>query len=919
MGALGVTRAQDEHDLLTEQALMEGKTFKLVSHAAWRAPGVVVFLPSHEPSGHELSEVIRRRNEAERIDTAHALISTSVILIQDPWRPGLNLLDMMMRNPRRHSAFPDLVPAKISISRLRNAKGDRIMIVEQQGAIWPLDTAVWTVGEMNRIDVGESRVFELPGNMGGIGPRAALLKQLKEEPADHRIVADLGHQVGEFGLSHMERARLDWSALTELGYRYLVPFEFELTTGEKDLKNLKEEFPAITILAANVQATDTTLFRKSVVLESNGIRIGLVGLVNGSITNRLPREVLGSYRFESSFAAAKREVTRLRESGVASVVVLSNMDPSENATLAQEVQGIDAIVADLPNRTAPEPVRVRVELPARPYARPGTPALVARGASNGIGIGRLDLDIFQRPDNQQDYLGAVTHTFLPITDGTATDTAFMHRLLRLASVQKEPRGQLLFPSFPDMVARHPDLTNYDETTRRGRVSKHMWESFMARRIRMQCHAEVSVIRRLDQFPPLIGKLHENEVKSWLWTTDEIVVLDMPGADLKALLYADGRGELATSGIDLNGRTVLGHRLEDIVYYRVATTNIIYEGGRSAYFKRARRVRRTFEISKSNGLLEASDDGTHVTIRDFILGELKRVREKTNDVEQIDALASWLKPDPSHVKLFSFGFERPTLWTSLNNVVGNQGYENVPESRIVSPDAFVAGFSGRFVMSKERKATANDLGIALAYAMQKLNEGNNQDFQESADDIRIDLTLRASSVDTRKTQPFIRSLFDTEFSPTVNKTTGEENPRQLSLRVVGGWRFRPGPSWPNADLGLLIENDFGRPNPQLGIQSKSEYVKSLAGHRRGSMTYRLRNDLTYFFPAPLDTKANLSLRYNMIHELLVPLVDELSLSIASDFFFFRGKVAETRQFGVGSQLRVGITYDRLWKPRYQPFF
>lgn len=57
---------------------------------------------------------------------------------------------------------------------------------------------------------------------------------------------------------------------------------------------------------------------------------------------------------------------------------------------------------------------------------------------------------------------------------------------------------------------------------------------------------------------------------------------------------------------------------------------------------------------------------------------------------------------------------------------------------------------------------------------------------------------------------------------------------------------------------------------------------------------------------------------MIHEIIVPLVDELSLSAAADLFFFQGKVAATRTPGVSMLLRVGLTYDRLWKPHYQPF-
>jgi hypothetical protein len=133
---------------------------------------------------------------------------------------------------------------------------------------------------------------------------------------------------------------------------------------------------------------------------------------------------------------------------------------------------------------------------------------------------------------------------------------------------------------------------------------------------------------------------------------------------------------------------------------------------------------------------------------------------------------------------------------------------------------------------------------------------------------------------------------------------------------------PGKYWRRVELGVAVENDFGRPNPQLGLQGRADLVRPFGegGHADGSRpTYRMRNDLAYFLPASKDTEADLALRYNMVHELLVPLVDELSLSIAADFFFFQGKVKATSTPGMSMLLRLGVTYDRLWKPRYQPFF
>lgn len=132
---------------------------------------------------------------------------------------------------------------------------------------------------------------------------------------------------------------------------------------------------------------------------------------------------------------------------------------------------------------------------------------------------------------------------------------------------------------------------------------------------------------------------------------------------------------------------------------------------------------------------------------------------------------------------------------------------------------------------------------------------------------------------------------------------------------------PGRYWRRVEVALALENDLGRPNLQYGVQSATDLVVpiGLFGLGRGPRpTYRLRNDFTYLFPAKRDAPHNLALRYNMVHEILIPLVDELSLSIAADMFFFQGKVEATRDPGMSALLRVGVTYDRLWKPRYQPF-
>jgi len=925
LGALGVRRWQDEHELLTEQANAEKIPFKLVSHLAWRAPGIVVFMSGQEPKGDELPYILARHAESERLDTVHALSSANVLLFQDPWRPAPDLMAMVERNPRRGRDFPDLVPLTISVSRMRGADAERIYIVEQPNAVWPADTAAWTTGEMNRVDMADSRVFELPLNLGQLGPRATLLRRMRDPlraRSDVVLAADLGHSEADFGMARSQRSRLDFAALRELDYSLLVPFEAELALGANTLDSLRHEFPGVTLLAANVRGRDSTLLAKSKVITAGPLHIGVVGLVNPHMPERLRRSALRDFVFEAPSVAARREVAKLRDAGADAVVVLSNMDPADNAALGESVAGIDAIIADLPTRWAPEVAHVRVELPDRPFARRGTPAIIARSAANGVAVGRLTLEFRARGlgADRRFYLAALEHHLEPVTDRTPPDSALVRRIAALTPVVERDRGELMFPAFVDLASKHPELGAYDAVTRQGRVSQPMWEAFLARLLRNRARAEVAVIRRLEQFPPLIGKLHENEIDAWLWTEDAIVVLDVRGGDLRALLAGDTRGELATSGIDFPKGTVNGHRLDDQTYYRVATVDVLHDGARN--LGAGRRVRDKFRIGQ-HGELVADRSGATIGLKDFVMAELSRLRSESKGEVQIDRIAALLAPDVRFVPLTTFTFDRPTLFVSANEVRGRDGYGSVAESRVSAADQWVVGAASRFVLTHERLKSGTDLGLTVAYGRQSVTTAGIQKAGESSDDVKLDLTLRPSyqSASGGRFRAFARGLFDTEVTPTTDPKTNVENPRQLNVRASSGVLRIPGSTLRRLEFAFAVENDFGRPNVQFGAQAFLDMERPVGVPNRLGLapaTYRMRNEATYFLPAHLDGPSTLALRYNMVHEVLIPLMNELSLSVAADMFLFQGKVAATKHPATSTQLRVGITYDRRWKPRYQPF-
>jgi len=224
------------------------------------------------------------------------------------------------------------------------------------------------------------------------------------------------------------------------------------------------------------------------------------------------------------------------------------------------------------------------------------------------------------------------------------------------------------------------------------------------------------------------------------------------------------------------------------------------------------------------------------------------------------------------------------------------------------------------LAREGRTFATELGFAAAYARQSqtLPSGDKQT-NESADNFEIDLTIRPRGArkDGSLLRPFLRGVFDSEFTATKDPATGENNPHQRALRAVGGLLLLPQQHWRRLEAGAVLQTDIGQHGVQYGVQMRSDLYRPIGPS--GRLVYRWRNEATYLFPSSRDTEADLALRYQMVNELLLPLVDELSLSLAADLFFYQGKVETTNRPGMSLLLRIGLTYDRLWKPRYQPLF
>ena len=923
LGVLGSTRYQKEHELITDLAIDRDIPFKLVSHACWRAHGVTVFMPSDEPEGHELELILADTSSWEYLPSLPAIATHNVLLLNDVERDSIDLINLFEEHKLSNALYPESEKIEVDVYRHVIEEDKGCIIVKRKGVRIPSDLKEWRIGEINRIDLQKhSRAYELPYNRGEFGVRAMLLDSLEQQ--EPKVVkVDMGHRNGDFGVKSLDRSHLDLSGLEVLGYDYIVPYESELSHSQPVLEQLIREFHNTAWLSTNLIVKNDSIIKRFDIIDIDGAQIGLLGFVDPSLEHNLPNKYKSHYEFMDIIDQGQKMVDSLKSMGVQTVVAFSNMGPSDNARLTNHVHGITVLAAEFKNEDGIYTFKKQTEVPEQELGGYNLPIHIAHGRDYGVHIGQLKFTYVDHNSPERLRLQRIEEWHHDISDRGAQQVDLVQSLTENIQVDTAKRGKSLFPAFIDLIDRKPQLQEYDDVTRQGRISKPLWEQFLANVLRNGAPAEVSIIRPVPSFLPLIGKLHEREVRSWLWMQDDVVVMDIKGRDLRRLMESDRSNELITSGISSFKtplRTfffVMGRFLREDVFYRVATTNAIVDGNLKEHFVRVIRKKEQFSI-KNNKKYKADKSGQELSLRDFTIHELQRLRKSTSGKKHQQKIADLLLPSERYEKLFSLNFVRPTLWTSYNQNFKGEGYAAVPESRVRADDSFIIGLDGTVIIGYDKRKFSLELGTRAAFAQQNATNINGiSQTTETMDDLNVNLTYRYKGVNRKKLHPMVRMEYDTEFSATINTESGMTNPRQRILRTIVGLSRQFSMRWPILEMGLTGENDFASGHYQYGVQGRS--TTRIPLEKSWHVIYSLTNNLNYYLPTANDTERELSLKYNMIHELLIPLYGEISLSVGADLYLYKGKLEVNRQPGLNMLMKVGITYNRIWKPKFQPLF
>ncbi|MGE3966185.1 MAG: multiheme c-type cytochrome [Planctomycetota bacterium] len=136
-----------------------------------------------------------------------------------------------------------------------------------------------------------------------------------------------------------EKARLIVECYNRIGYRVAAVGEADLALGLKTLLELKGEMKFPLVCANLVRGdADEPIFEPSTVIEQNGLRVGVVGVLTDVLSPTYVERTVKGGKVLAPLAAARKEVERLR-SDVDILWVLAHVD----RTVAREIAALPGV------------------------------------------------------------------------------------------------------------------------------------------------------------------------------------------------------------------------------------------------------------------------------------------------------------------------------------------------------------------------------------------------------------------------------------------------------------------------------------------------------------------------------------------------------------------------------------------------
>lgn len=770
----------------------------------------------------------------------------------------------------------------------------------------------------------------LIGKPSGDGPRRyGLLKGLRDS---HTLLVDSGNLLE--GLSSVNTASLSLqrsnslNALKKLDYFALNMGAEELRGGLDNLLREQEQYNLPWISASLRQEGHFIFAPYKLARSEEGKTLALIGIGNSHELEQLQETGLLGPGCEilkpaEALNAALKHLEQTLKQAPDLIVVLTNASGNELESLLQSNLGVDVILGDTQAPLQPGKWSLeRVQAPNQP------PFLVP---NNPQALGLLQVQTNAGQIQIQNEL-------LPVSFDSEPDPDFLKLTMAIRQDAYRDALDVLLPDLSRELQADPTLLKQflgSEKTRQARqrlegratlsdqeflrlypprLTAEMWGTLLSNLLLKAFESEVVLVEKLPDGIYVPGAWPRMLVYEILKDDTTLHEYLLSGADLEQVLKLPLLNTLR-AGVSADQSKIWNRPRQKNAYYRTLISSNLAQNAQLRPLLKGQRKR-----EELRNPFAPQNPAEPLYLRNILLTFLEQA-QATGQIKT--TLLDYLHPQWQQKQaLWSLQISDLQLNLSGYNALNNQNYTAVRETRVTSPNSFTYGGRSKIALIFDNALLSWSQSLQAKYeGLSLLDESSQQTkFTENQDDLlfssELQLHLFELPFADKDLQliPYLEGTYDTEFSPTHQPNTHQANPRQAELSGIAGLSIPPGPLLKAFKTGLALRRDFNVPNNlELGLQLKFDHELPLSTELKWTNSL----DLKYYLPSANDNASSLGLISQWISALKVSLTDNLSLRFFADAYIFQGKLSSNSELGSSIILGIGLAYDRLWKPFYEP--
>lgn len=295
-------------------------------------------------------------------------------------------------------------------------------------------------------------------DIGGVARRATLLQRLRQQFRDQTLVVDCGDFMDgtPFSLHYLGEA--DIAAMNACGYDYATLGNHEFSNHLAQVQKLLRmaRFPYV-CANARLRATGKPLCPPYLIIERNGLRLALFGLIVRDTQNyRGAREGVDIL---DPLEVARELVPQLRQQADV-VILLSHLGIETDRVLAQQVPGIDVIVGGHSHTRLAQPLFVAWSKPLAKGVMGLNGTVIVQAHQWGGELGQLELLCYRDRDTRRWEPVAYKGQLIPITRDIPEDPQVAKVVNRYWKPIARQYGRIVGIATDDFVQRGEDLAQY---------------------------------------------------------------------------------------------------------------------------------------------------------------------------------------------------------------------------------------------------------------------------------------------------------------------------------------------------------------------------------------------------------------------------------------------------------------------------